>query len=389
VEQEIPSMAKLLFVSSIQRNLHFRLGLMAALLKHKHEVAAAASFDGGESLLREWGVRCHPLTRIQRGGLNPLEELRCVWELCRLYRLERPDLILHYTIKPNIYGSLAAALAGIESISTISGAGYAFMQAGLLNLLAGKLYKIALRFPARVFFQNRDDRDFFIARGLVQPDKTLTVPGSGVNLDHFAPQPGSACGNSGEGKTVFLFVGRLLWDKGLGDFAEAAGSVRQSFPHAEFRVLGRVDQGNPAAVPQEMLDRWEKEDKIRYLGFVQDVRPVLCDSDVVVLPSYREGLPRSLLEAMAMGKPIITTDAVGCREVIEDGKNGFMVPVKNLPALAAAMAQMLTIGEDRRRDMGRYGRRKAAREFDEDFVVQAYLQEIYKILKAVSKPLSF
>jgi glycosyltransferase involved in cell wall biosynthesis len=375
-------MAKFLFVSSIQRNLHFRLGLMEALLKHNHEVVAAASFDGGESLLREWGLRCHPLTRIQRGGLNPLAELRSMWELCRLYRRERPDLILHYTIKPNIYGSLAAALAGIASISTISGAGYTFMQAGLLNLLAGKLYKIAFRFPARVFFQNGDDRDFFIARGLVQQDKTLTVPGSGVNLAHFAPQYCSACGNSGEGKTVFLFVGRLLWDKGLGEFTEAAGLVRQSFPHAEFRVLGQVDQGNPAAVPAEMLNRWEQEAKIRHLGFVQDVRPVLIRSDVVVLPSYyREGIPRCLLEAMAMGKPIITTDAIGCREVVEDGKNGFMVPVKNAPALAAAMEKMIAIGGNKRRDMGSYGRRKAAREFDEDLVVQAYLEEISKILK--------
>jgi glycosyltransferase involved in cell wall biosynthesis len=374
-------MAKLLFVSSIHQNLHFRLGLMEALLKHHHEVLAAASFDGGESFLKKRGIRCHPLTRTKRGGMNPLKELWSVWELFRFYQQERPDLILHYTIKPNIYGSMAAALAGIDSFSTISGAGYTFMREGLLSFLVSNLYKIALKLPVRVFFQNSDDRDFFITRGLVKPDQILTVPGSGVNLDHFAPNYCSKFKKPSKGNIVFLFVGRLLWDKGIGEFAGAAGMVRVNFPQAEFRVLGGVDYDNPAAVPQEIINEWVNENKIRYLGHVQDVRPFLCDSDVVVLPSYREGIPRSMLEAMAMAKPIITTDGIGCREVIEDGKNGFMVPVKDEPALAQAMVKMLTLGEDGRQEMGRYGRQKAEREFDEGIVIQIYLEEIERILK--------
>ncbi|MFW6127444.1 MAG: glycosyltransferase family 4 protein [Thermodesulfobacteriota bacterium] len=373
-------MAKLLFVSSIHINLHFRLGLMETLLRENHEVTAAAALDGGEVRLQERGIRCHSLTRIQRGGMDPRAELRCLGELYRLYRRERPEVILHYTVKPNIYGSLAAALAGIPSLSTISGAGYSFMQEGFLSRLVGGLYKLALRFPARVFFQNADDRDFFLARGLVQEDKTATVPGSGVNLDHYSPRHCSGGEKADKEAMVFLFVGRLLWDKGIGEFAAAAGRVRRSFPQTEFWVLGRMDPGNPAGVPEETFRGWIKEGTIRHLGYVQEVRPILCDSDVVVLPSYREGIPRSMLEAMAMGKPIITTDGIGCREVIEDGKNGLMVPVQDTGALAAAMVKMIDLGEERRREMGRYGRRKAVREFDEKLVIQAYMKEIKRIL---------
>ncbi len=373
-------MARIFFVSSIQFNLHFRLGLMETLVKENHLVAAAAAFDGGEELLRERGIRCLPLTHIQRGGLNPWAEIGCLYELGKLYQRERPELILHYTIKPNIYGSLAAAWAGIPAISTITGAGYAFMQRGLVNLLVRGLYKTALRFPAKVFFQNPDDRDLFIRTGLVPPAKAITVPGSGVNLDHYAPKNWAGNKKADDGKIRFLFIGRLLWDKGIGEFVEAAGLVCRSFPLTEFQVLGRVDPGNPAAVPEDLFQGWVTKESIRYLGWVKDVRPIISQADVVVLPSYREGIPRSLLEAMAMAKPIITTDSVGCREVVEDGKNGFMVPVRDAAALAEAMKKMIALGEEAQREMGRYGRQKAEREFDERIVIQKYVEEIEKLL---------
>jgi glycosyltransferase involved in cell wall biosynthesis len=299
-----------------------------------------------------------------------------------LYRRERPHLVFHYTIKPVIYGSLAAALTGVPSLSTVTGAGYAFMRDGLLQHLVRRLYRLALRFPQAVFFQNPDDRDFFLRAGLVRESQVRTVPGSGVNLDNYAPDLEAEKSRDQGGKMVFLFMGRLLWDKGIGELAEAAAMVRRHFPLAEVWVLGRTDPDNPAAVPEGQIRQWEREGRFTWLGWVQDVRPLISQSDVVVLPSYREGIPRSLLEAMAMGKPIITTDGVGCREVIEDGRNGFMVPVKDTEALAAAMIKMIHLGEEGRREMGLYGRRKAEREFDERLVIQAYLREIDRILAA-------
>jgi glycosyltransferase involved in cell wall biosynthesis len=261
-------MSKLLFVSSIHRNLHFRLGLMEALLKNNHDLVAAASFDGGESLLKERGIRCHPLTQIQRGRMDPRAEIRCLGELYRFYQKERPDVILHYTIKPNIYGSLAAALAGIPSLSTISGAGYSFMQEGLLNLLVSNLYKIALRLPAKVFFQNADDRGFFIARGLVKEDKTITVPGSGVNLDHYSPARCPDREKACKGNTVFLFLGRLLWDKGIGEFAAAVGYGASTFSPGRISGPGAYGSRQPgwgAGGDVQRLDK-RKQNKILRMG---------------------------------------------------------------------------------------------------------------------------
>ena len=383
-------MARFLFTSSIQLNLHFRLGLMETLRQQGHEVIAAAAFDGGEVRLQGRGIRCLPLANLERGGLKPWAEAACLGELLRLYRRERPDLVLNYTIKPVIYGSLAAALVGIPSLCTITGGGYALMRPGLLQLLVRRLYRLALRFPQAVFFQNRDDRDFFLQTGLVQAEKVRLVPGSGVNLDYYSPERGGPTGQSArQGAMVFLFIGRLLWDKGLGELAAAAGRVREQFPQVEVWALGRPDPGNPAAIPEEQIRQWEREGRLRWLGWAEDVRPLISQSEVVVLPSYREGIPRSLLEAMAMAKPIITTDSIGCREVIEDGKNGLMVPARNAEALAAAMRKMLALPAEQRREMGLYGRRKVEQEFDERLVIQAYLQEIDQILAQRGRVASF
>ncbi|MEJ5330079.1 MAG: glycosyltransferase family 4 protein [Desulfobaccales bacterium] len=372
-------MATLFFVSSIYVNLyHFRRGLMQALLARGNEVVALAAPDGYEEGVREMGVVCRPLRHIRRGGLNPLEEGRFFLELLRSYRSGRPDVVLHYTIKPVIYGSLAAAAAGIPSFCTVTGGGYALMNKGPLYHLTCLLYRLALLFPRAVFFQNPDDQEFFLSRRLVSFSKVRRVPGSGVDLGHYSPQPSGTPPR--EDRPIFLFIGRLLWDKGIGEFAAAAGRVKSIYPHAEFQVLGALDPGNPAVVPERQVRTWEWQGEIRWLRETRDVRPFIAQADVVVLPSYREGMPRSVLEAMAMGKPVITTDAVGCREVIEDGKNGFMVPVRDANALAAAMVKMIEIGPEARREMGRYGRLKAEREFDERIVIQRYVEEIERLL---------
>lgn len=369
---------KVLFVSSIFINLHhFRRGLMVRLRDLGYEVVAAAAFDSYEQPLQALGIRCVNLRNVERGGVNPLQELKFFLELCRLYRRERPAVVLHYTIKPNIYGSLAAALLGIKSVSTITGGGYTFLTRGLLPRLILGLYKLALGFPETVFFQNQDDRRTFVTARLVREAKTLLVPGSGVDVRYFSP---AYCNETGNRPPVFLYIGRLLWDKGLRELVAAATVVRQTCPEAEFWLLGRVDPGNPAAVPEAVVRQWEAQGSVKWLGAVRDVRPQICASLAVVLPSYREGLPRSLLEAMAMGRPIITTDAIGCREVIEDGRNGYLVPVRDAQALAAACLKMLALRPEARQAMGAYGRQKAIREFDEELVIAAYLSVLEKLV---------
>lgn len=373
-------MAKILFVSNIFSNLYnFRFGMMQAVKESGHEVVAIASPDESISSLRKAGIRCVPLKNLNRVSTKPAKDVRLLGEFYRLYRAERPTLLLHFTIKPNIYGTLAAAMAGSKTISSVTGRGSAFDQKTFVRGITHGLFKVAFRYPEKIFFQNSDDRNFFVEAGLVKKEKTLVVPGSGVNTQRFTPD--FCHENENKEKIIFILVTRMLWEKGLKEFAEAAIIVRRNYSQAEFWLLGWLEKGNPGAVPEEVIRTWEKEPGILYLGAVKDVRPFLCKSSVVVLPSYyREGIPRSLLEAMAMAKPIITTDNVGCRELVEDGRNGFMVPVKNAKALAEAMVKMIKMNINNLNEMGHYGRQKVLKEFDEKIVIKKYLEEINRLL---------
>lgn len=373
-------MPKVLFVSNIFSNLYnFRLGMMQAVKESGHEVAAIASPDESISSLHRAGIRCVPLKNLNRVSTEPAKDMRLLWELYRLYRAEGPALILHFTIKPNIYGTLAAAMAGSKTISSVTGRGSAFDQNIFVRGIAHGLFKVAFRYPEKVFFQNIDDRNFFVQAGLVNREKTLVVPGSGVNTLRFSPD--FCQENENKKKMVFILMARMLWEKGLKEFAEAAIIVRRSYSQAEFWLLGWLEKGNPGAVPEEVIRTWEKEPGILYLGAVKDVRPFLCKSSVVVLPSYyREGIPRSLLEAMAMAKPIITTDNQGCRELVEEGKNGFLVPIKNAKALAEAMVKMMKMDTNSLNKFGHYGRLKVIKEFEEQIVITKYLEEIKRVL---------
>ena len=374
---------KIVFTTNIFENHYlFRKNLIDYFIKKGHEIWALANYDGWEKKISSIGAKCNNLYNIKRGSLNPINDNKLLIELYMLYKKIKPDIAFHFTIKPNIYGSISAALLGIKSISTVEGLGYVFNKKGPLKFLVKYLYSVAFRYPKAIFFLNQDDKKYFEISKIIPFSKSRLIPGCGLNLEYFriSSQVNEKKRNNYD--IIFLFMGRLLWDKGIGELAEAAAMVRRHFPLAEVWVLGRTDPDNPAAVPEGQIRQWEREGRFTWLGWVQDVRPLISQSDVVVLPSYREGIPRSLLEAMAMGKPIITTDSVGCREVIEDGRNGFMVPVKDTEALAAAMIKMIHLGEEGRREMGLYGRRKAEREFDERLVIQAYLREIDRILAA-------
>jgi glycosyltransferase involved in cell wall biosynthesis len=237
------------------------------------------------------------------------------------------------------------------------------------------LYRLALSRSIKVFFQNDDDRQMFVSGGLVGQAVTDRLPGSGIDLDKFAPVP-----LPGQSPIRFLLIARMLWDKGVGEFVEAARLLKRRGTNADFCLLGFLDVQNPAAISREQMDAWVKEGVIRYFGVSDDVRTEIAAADCVVLPSYREGTPRTLLEAAAMGRPIITTDAVGCREVVDDGVNGYLCRIKEAVDLAEKMALMEALSPTERAVMGRRGREKVEREFDEQIVIDKYLAAIREIL---------
>jgi glycosyltransferase involved in cell wall biosynthesis len=332
---------KILVVSGMTRSLiNFRGRLLKEMVGAGHEVLAASGGGSDDVIaeLHEMGVRFCPLA-LSRAGLNPWADLKTLFALRRLIRVEKPECVLAYTAKPVIYGNLAArGLPGTRVYSMITGLGYAFGAYNLLQRLTGilvqALYRAALNKTSGVFFQNPDDRDEFLDRGLLALDAPIKlINGSGVDLDWYAPQPLPK-------KQNFLLIARLLADKGLREYVAAARTLKKRYPQAQFRIAGNIDS-NPLSISAAELEAWQAEGVIEYLGRLSDVRLALADTRVYVLPSYREGTPRTVLEAMAMGRPVITTDAPGCRETVIDGENGFLVPAKDTEALASAMERFI------------------------------------------------
>lgn len=304
---------------------------------------------------------------IDRAGLNPLADLRLLREYRSILKQLRPLAYLGFTIKPNLYGSLAARSLGIPSIANINGLGTAFIRGGALERLVTGLYRAALRHRQTVFFHNPDDRSLFIARNIVTAAQARLVPGSGIDLKRFpaAPLP--------DGPLRFLLIGRMLRDKGVREFVEAGRMLRAELPQARFQLLGGIDEGNRTAIGRDELDSWIAEGIVDYLGETGDVRPFIANASVAVLPSYREGLPRALLEAAAMGRPLIATDVPGCREVVEEGVNGLLCAARDSADLAGAMREMAGLPRAALEAMAAASRHKVQERFSAQRVVRAYL----------------
>lgn len=318
--------------------LNFRGPLIRALAGAGHQVLACAPEDDAEvaEKLRALGAEYHSVP-LSRTGLNPLADARSVGALTRVFRGLHADVFLGYTIKPVIYGSAAARLAGVrDRYAMITGLGYAFgrgtARQRILGALVTGLYRAALSGSRAVFFQNPDDAAEFTSRGIVRgATRPVLINGSGVDLDHYRPAPPVLDG------PVFLLIARMIPEKGVNDFVEAARSLKRRYPAARFQLLGPVDT-NSNAIPREVIAGWEAEGVIEYLGAQGDVRPALAGASVFVLPSfYREGTPRTILEALSTGRPVVTCDAPGCRETVIPGRNGFLVPTRSPEALAAAL----------------------------------------------------
>jgi glycosyltransferase involved in cell wall biosynthesis len=345
--------------------VNFRLGLLRALARDGHEIVAIAPRDRfSERIPFEY----HELPMVA-DGMNPASEFAMLVRLIRLYRRIRPDVVLHFTPKPNIYGSLAARLLGIPAISNVAGLGSTFAKSGALRSLIMFLYRVSLGANARVFFQNAEDMELFVQNGLVSSAIAARLPGSGIDLASFSPR----LKRRSEEPTRFLLISRLLFEKGIADFAEAARQALAGGICARFTLAGFLDARNPGAVPKSLVNDWVAEGTLDYIGPQDDVREAMANADCIVLPSYyREGVPRCLLEAAAMGKPLIAYDNVGARDVVEHSRNGWLVPSRDVSALARTMAEFTRLPATERARMGAAARAKVEREFDEAFIVQAY-----------------
>ena len=351
--------------------VNFRAGLIRALQFDGYRVIALAPQDEFAPRLAELGVEYQPIA-MQSSGISPIADLLLLARYFRALRKIGPGAFLGFTIKPNIYGSFAARALGIRVINNISGLGTAFIKEGLLTRIATALYKLALRGSSTIFFQNRDDLDLFVRKKMVRPNQARLVPGSGIDLDRFIPIEGSTAGD----KFGFLLIARLLWDKGIQEYVDAARTIRAIMPKVRCRILGFVDVDNRTAVPRATLDGWVSEGWIDYLGSTDDVRPFIAEADCIVLPSYREGMPRVLLEASAMGKPVVGTDVPGVREAVDDGVTGFLCQARSARSLADAMLKVARMPIAERAKLGAAGRRKVEREFLQSIVIEQYLAAV-------------
>lgn len=351
--------------------VNFRSGLIRRLLADGRRVVAVSPPDEHVATLVAMGVEHLPIA-IDSKGLSPRGDLTLLRDYRRILARLRPAAFLGWTIKPNIWGSLAAHSLGVPVINNVSGLGTAFIRVGPLTRLVQLLYRAALARSATVFFQNRHDRDLFVARRLVAAARTALLPGSGIDLADFTP----AGPDAEDEPFAFLLVARLLRDKGVVEYADAARLLRQTRPDVRFRLLGFLDVANRTAIDRDTVAKWVADGVVDYLGEARDVRPHLHAASAVVLPSYREGMPRSLLEAAAMGKPLVATDVPGCTEIARAGENAFLCAVRDAGSLADAMERMLALDPAARRAMGARSRAIAEAEFDTVVVEDRYMEAI-------------
>ena len=372
-DRRAPRCTPIVLCSNTAWNLvNFRGPIIAALVADGRRVIAAAAPDGTEAKLAELGAEFHPLP-VEAASRNPLHDIRLFLSLAALLRKTRPSVLLTFTVKPNIYGTLAARLARVRAIATVSGLGSAFLGGGKTAKLVERLYRLAFKDADSIFFQNDEDRNLFLERKLVSPAQVHRVPGSGVDLDEFR-----ICELPGAESPVFVLIGRMLRDKGVTEFVEAARLLSGMKPAPRFVMVGGSGVDNPSAVPISEIERWVSEGTIEYAGVMDDVRPAIEAADCVVLPSYREGLPRSLLEGAAMGRPLIASDVPGCRDVVEHGVNGYLCAPRSSEALADAMRMMADLSAEERTAMGLRGHEKIKKTFAVSRVIAAYQAELQR-----------
>ncbi len=389
-----------LFSNTAWSIYNFRLGLIKALQADGHVILVVVPPDKRYvPLLQRIGCQV-TLIPLDNMGINPLQDGALFLRYIKYIRKVQPEISILFTIKPVIYGAIASWITRTPSISVITGLGTAFIRDNLLTRVVETLYRVALRCSNKVFFLNSEDMQTFYSKGLVSNGQHVTtIPGEGVDLSVYrrdikevinnanpaAITPGFGINidafKSETNSLSFILVARMIRDKGVVEFVDAARMLRQKYPTVKFKLLGYVGVQNWSAITQKEIDNWVAEGVVEYLGSSFDVRPFLIKADCVVLPSYREGISRTLLEAAAMSLPIVTTNVPGCRDVVEDGVNGFLCAPQSAEDLAAKLALLIELSAEQRAEMGRRGREKVEREFDQKIVIDKYRESILAIFE--------
>ena len=352
------------------------MNFLRELIAQGHEVHTVAPVDEFTKYLSEAGFIHHQVKMDSRGA-NPIKDSALILELFLIYKKIRPDIVLHYTIKPNVYGTLAASLLKIPVINNVCGLGTVFLKRNLVSAIAILLYRTSFRFAQKVFFQNPDDLKLFIQKKLVSKNAAELVPGSGIDLKKF--QPVEFKRNE---KFTFLLISRLITDKGVLEYIEAVKKLKGMGFNAHFQILGAKDPEHKRGIKTHVIDQWVRDNTVEYLGTTHDVRDHIHRADCIVLPSYREGTPRTLLEAASSSKPIIATDVPGCNHVVVDHYNGLLCKLKDANDLASKMQQIAGFDDEVLKQFGRNGRRKMEAEYDESFVIKKYLRTLEQVKKA-------
>ncbi len=350
---------------------NFRKGLVKTLLDEGHTVIAIAPKDKYSPILESWGCVFEHL-EISSTGSNPIKEFGLITGLRRLIKKHTIDVLLTYTIKCNVYGSFAARWANIPVICNITGLGTAYLEKGVVNLIARNLYRVAFKMADFIFLQNVDDRELFLKEVTVDLGKTELLPGSGISLQDFLPQPYKPRKNP-----VFLMISRLLVDKGVEEYFEAAVRIKEEYPDSKLIIVGGLDVQHRRSVDSNLLKSMIEKGIIDHFPHSDEIKKFISDSDVIVLPSYREGTPRTLLEGAAMGRPLISTNVPGCKEVIKDQYNGFLCEVQNSESLYLAMKRFIQLPREDKIRFAHNSRELVERKFDESIVVNKYLARIH------------
>lgn len=355
---------------------NFRLEVLKFMAK-EYNVIVLAPDDAWGIKLRSEGIAYKPIT-IDNNGMSPLKDIKLLLDLFKLYKQYKPSLIFHYTIKPNIYGTLAAVLCGrIKSIAVVTGAGSVFSKSTFLTRLVKTMFRLSFLFSSEVWFLNKDDQNLFISSKLVSRSKVVLLPSEGINTLEF--ENCYECTQSE--KFSFLYLGRILWDKGIAEYVESARKIKEKNKNVVFKILGFFDDKNPSAVPAKFADRWKEEGIIEYLGSSDNVSDVILGSDCIVLPSkYKEGIPRSLLEAASLEKPIIATDIPGCRDIVDDNVTGYLCQPNSAVDLQDKMEKMLGLTHDQRALMGKAGRENIKKKFDICFILEQYRKSVLDLV---------
>ncbi len=348
---------------------HFRADLIRHLRCHENKVYGIAPADGFEGRLEEICDGYEELKKLQRKGTNAFSDLALYHELVAIMKRQQLDVVLCYTVKPNIYGTLAAHRLGIPAVNTITGLGFTFLENRLINKVVVRLYKYALEKSSRVIFQNKDDRHLFIRKGIAKAGKTSLIRGSGIDVEKFHPKLNTRSMNE---KLNFIFIGRLLYDKGVMELLQGFAKAADELGHINLHLVGDTDEGNPASVSAEDLARYHHRNDIHFHGYQENIIPFLAQSDVVILPSYREGMPRVLLEGMSMAKPVIATSVPGCKDMVKNGINGYLVKVKSAQEIADAIIEMAGLSSDEREAMGEAGRQNVVEHYSAQAVIGEY-----------------